>query len=205
MARITKIVQQKKQNRVNLYLDGKFVFGLPLELVLEEGLKKGQVLSTEDIERLKRSNRRETIYNQVFSYATLRPRSKKEISDWFHRQGVPSGLRRKLLARLTRIGLVDDASFAKWWIEQRVTFRNFSRRFIKLELRRKGVEHDVIEQAFAEIEVPHEEDIARRAYEKRKKIWTGLSIQERKRKAYNFLARRGFSYDIIRRIVDGSN
>lgn len=200
---ITRIAPQKKdKNRVNVYLDGKFAFGLPLALVIERGFKKGQEIDQEEIDTLRDKDEEERIYNRLVAFATLRPRSVKEIQDWFGRKKVVLGMQEAAIGRVSKIGLVDDYLFSKWWVEQRTAFRGFSRKLLALELRKKGIERSLIEKVLAEVEIPTEEELARRAYEKKKQTWGGLSGPAMKRKAYGFLGRRGFSFDVIRRIVD---
>lgn len=141
----------------------------------------------------------EKIYNRVLRFATLRPRSEKEITYWFQRKKVPQDLREGCFNRLKSIGLVDDIAFAKWWIDQRLTFRPKSRRALFVELRQKGVDRKIIEQA---LEVVDDKSIASSLKRRRLLRLTHLPVEIRQRKLSDFLARRGFSWETIKAVVD---
>jgi len=76
---------------------------------------------------------------KLLKFATVRPRSEKEIGDWLKRKKIPTSLAPGLFKRLRRLNLVDDRQFARWWIEERLEFKPKPERVLFLELRKKGL------------------------------------------------------------------
>ncbi len=202
---VTRIVQQKDQNRVSVYLDGKFAFGVTLESLLSNHLKVGQELSGGQIDTLKEQSNQDKVFTRVLRFVTSRPHSEREIKLWFKKKKVDEVVQGVALNRLTKLGLVDDLAFAKWWIEQRNTFRPKPIRVLKMELRQKGVSSDVIEEALGGSESPSELETARKVVAKKAERFLKMPYEERKKRLSNFLAMRGFSWEVIKKIVDELN
>lgn len=203
MATITRIVQQKDQKRVNIYLDGKFAFGLTLESLMSNSLKVGQELSSEEVGILKNQSDKDKVFARVLRFVTSRPHSEKEVNLWFKKKKVDDqDVIKSVFDRLKKLELVDDEKFAKWWIEQRNTFRPKPRRVLKQELRMKGISDDIFENAYAEVETIGDLVIAKKLAEKRWQRLKSLPQKEAKQKLMQFLAMRGFSWDIVRGVID---
>lgn len=142
----------------------------------------------------------QALLNAAFRFLSFRPRSSKEVSDFLRKKTRKAYVAPEVLTRVTdrliELGYVDDEKFASWWIESRQKTKPRGMRLIKQELKQKGITTDAIEN------VP-EDVIARRAVEKKLEIWKKLSKPEQKKKLYDFLGRRGFSYNTIARVIDG--
>ncbi|MEK7521692.1 MAG: regulatory protein RecX [Patescibacteria group bacterium] len=198
---VTRLSQQKKNNRVNVYLDGKFAFGVTLESALENHLKVGKELSQGKIETLRGKDFKDKIFAKLLSFASRRPHSQKEISLWFKKKNVPEELYVDLFNRLKNIGLLNDEEFARWWVEQRVHFRSSPKKMLKLELRGKGISDEITEKVLGESETTPDIELARKVLVKRfGKIPELVNLKEKKR-VYDFLLRRGFSYDTIKQVL----
>lgn len=204
MPQITRIVQQKDQNRVNVYLDGKFAFGITLESLLQNSLSVGKELTKEQIDSLKEQSSQDKIFARALRFVTSRPHSEKEIRLWFRRKKLDkdTGLQEKVLDRLKKLGLVNDLAFAKWWIEQRTTFRPKPERVMKQELRMKGIKDEIIEEALEDTETDTDIEIAKKLALKRWERLKTLPGNVAKQKLLQFLAGRGFSYDVARDAID---
>lgn len=202
MPTITRIQQQKDANRANIYLDGKFAFGIPLEVLLKYHLNVDKEISSEVIEVLKNEDAEEKIYSRAVNFATIRPRSEKEIKDWFKRKKVPDDVVEVVFNRLKNLNLVDDLNFAKWWIDQRKTFRPKSKRFIQFELRKKGISSEIITELLSEWSSEDEGNIALSLGAKRHKRLTHLPVDEQRKKLTAFLAARGFSWSEVKKVID---
>lgn len=83
---ITKLKAQKNKNRVNLFLDNKFAFGLSLNEVVKLGLAVGQELSQKEIEKIAFSSQLEKLYNKTLNLLSYRPRSEKEIRNYLRKK-----------------------------------------------------------------------------------------------------------------------
>src|SRR3972149_4272596 len=202
MSTITQIKPQKNNKRVNIYLDGKFGFGLDVESLMTLSLKAGTELTEDKIQEIVKKAEFQKTLDKLLKFATLRPRSEKEIRDWFRRKKVHESLTPKLFERLTRIDLVDDKKFAEWWVGQRLQFKFKSKRDLENELRMKGVNRDIVSQVISEL--VSQADAVRMAKELLEKIkyrWERLPRLEAEKKMSEYLARKGFNWEIIRKLV----
>ena len=201
MSVITAIKPQKNQKRVNVYLDEKFGFGIDLENFIKLKLKIEQELADDEVAGIVKKAEFQKTLDKLLRFATLRPRSEKEVKDWFRRRKVHESLHKDLFDRLNRLELVDDKKFAAWWVEQRQTFKPKSLRILNNELRIKGIKKETIEEVLGSIKVD-EEKIARELLAKRSYRWKALPARDAKQKAYEYLSRKGFGWEIIKKTVD---
>ena len=81
---------------------------------------------------------------------TGRARTRKELADKLASRNVPDDIATRLLDRFTEVGLIDDAAFARLWVQQRQEGRGLARRALAQELRRKGVDDEVAREALDE-------------------------------------------------------
>ena len=191
-------VQTRNPQRVNIYLDGEFAFGLAR--IVAAWLTVGRVLSDEEIAGFKEQDTQEVAYLHALRLLNYRVRSSAEIQKKLAEKGYDEPVIEKVLARLLQNGLINDAQFAQTWVENRGAFRPRSRRALTMELRRKGVAEETIEQALAETQ--DEEELA---YQAGQRLAQRLAHAERKEfrmKLLAFLGRRGFNFETILPVVD---
>lgn len=201
MPTITSIKPQKSGKRVNIYLDNKFGFGLDLENYLKLSLKVEQELTEDEIEKIVKKAEFQKTLDKLLRFATLRPRSEKEIKGYFKRKKVHPSLTEELFSRLNRLDLVDDKKFAQWWIEQRQTFKPKSLRILNNELRIKGIKKETIQEVLSDIRI-NETEIVKQLLEKKSYRWKNLPEREAKQKAYEYLSRKGFSWEMVKNLLD---
>src|SRR4030043_1786767 len=125
---ITSIKSQKNGKRVNIYLDGKFGFGLDIENYIKFGLKVEQTVTDEKIEEIIKKAEFQLNLDKLLRFATLRPRSESEIRGWMKRKKVHDSLKNDLFSRLKHLELIGDENFARWWIEQRLQYKPKAKR-----------------------------------------------------------------------------
>lgn len=200
MAIITQIKPQKNNKRVNVYLDGEFSFGLDLENYMKLGLKVGQELSEEEVEEIIKKAEFQKVLDKLLHYTSFRPRSEREIYNWLRKYKVHESLHEELFNRLKRFELVGDEKFAKWWVGQRLQFKNRSVRELANELYKKGIDREIIKTVLEESEID-EESSAKKLLEKRTFAWRKYKGYEKKKKMTDYLARKGFSWDVIKKVV----
>ena len=197
MKKITAIsVQKKNPNRVNIYLDGEYAFGVAR--ITSAWLKNGDELSDEKISKLLAEDAREWAYQQALLYLSYRARSEKEIRQNLRKHEMPEEVIEETIERLRKAGLANDNEFAQAWVENRSTFRPRSRRALAMELRQKGLDDETVHSAVSGVD---EEALAYEAAQKRLGRLKGLEWNEFRKKLSEFLARRGFSYSVIAPIV----
>ena len=191
------VVQKKNKERVNVYLDGKFAFGLAAIEAIK--LRRGQVLSDKDIAELESRDDAEKARQRALKFLEYRPRSVDEVRRYLEGKGYPLEIVEQTIERLTQAGLLDDRAFARFWLDNRAAFRPRSGRALRYELRQKGLSTDIIAEILDE---NHDEsEAAYRAALSQARRWRGLDAASFCFKLSNFLARRGFSYEIARTVT----
>lgn len=189
-------VQQRNKERANLYLDGAYAFSITM---LEAArLKVGQRLSDAEVSQLRQQADADKAYERALRFLTYRPRSEAEVIKYLASKGVMPPVQQEILARLRRLGLVDDEAFARFWVESREQGRPSGRLALRSELRLKGVSDSVIESA---LEAVDQEEGAYRAAQKQARRYPDLNDRESQQKLGAFLMRRGFPYSVAKATV----
>jgi len=189
--------QPKSRERVGVYLDGAYAFGL--QAIVAATLRLGQSLSDEQIADLRQRDARERVYDQALLLLSYRPRSMEEVRLYLASKQVPEGLIAETVARLAQAGLVDDQAFASYWVENRESFRPRGLAALRQELRRKGVDPEAIEAALSSV------DEESSAYRVARPLALRLGHADRetfRRKLGGYLTRRGFTYETTRETVE---
>lgn len=196
--KITALREQKRnKDRVNVYLDGEYAFSLGTQLAAE--LQEGSFLLAAELHELQRRDSFANAYKKALDYLAYRPRSRNELSDYLRGKRVPERIIEEVLGGLAREELVDDLAFAQYWVENRERFRPRSRALLSYELRRKGLDEEVISEALTAVD---EEESARRVAHQRASRYIRLDEKSFRQKMGQFLRRRGFTYRLIREVVD---
>lgn len=147
----------------------------------------------------------------AIAYISIHLRSEAEIRGYLQKRAarfhMPETAILMALERLKELRLVDDAAYARMFVESRMRSRPKGERLIRMELKTKGVQPDVIDAACGELfeknsDVSTERDLARRAIEKKWLLWRKLSRIDQKQKIYRYLASRGFSSSSIYSLID---
>ena len=196
--RITAIEpQQKNPQRVNIYLDGEFAFGLAVVVVA--WLRVGQELGEEKVASLKMQDEREITYQKALHFLSYRPRSSAELRQNLSKRGITESLIEETLNRLQSTGLVNDEAFARAWVENRNTFHPRGKPALRMELRRKGLSDEIVQSVLES--QGNEAALAFMTARKYARRLLGLEWPEFRQKLSGFLARRGFSYTTLAPVV----
>ena len=185
-------VQKKDPNRVSVYLDGKFAFGL--DRLVAAWLHPDQELSQEQIGELRERDTLEKARSAALRLLNTRPRSEKELQSRLTAKGFDQACIEHTLSSLKEQGLVGDESFAKEWVENRATFRPRGRRLLAQELRQKGVADETVRETLEELEP--EEELAYRAAQAHLSHMSVEDWPSFREKMGAYLLRRGFSYTV---------
>ena len=121
------------------------------------------------------------------------------MDGWCLRKKVDESDKEKFKQRLYELELLGDTKFAVWWIESRMRFRPKSRRELFYELKQKGIDNKVIEEAI--VKVGHDDlDEVKKIVEKNEKKFVKFEGEEKKRKVWEYLGRKGFGWDVISKV-----
>ena len=193
LRRITSIEPQKRAGsvRVDVFLDGSFGFSLGEELAAK--LSTGALLSELEVAEYQREDGIHQVCDAALVLLSYRPRSISELRGRLLRRGFDPALVDDAMERLKAMGLVDDAAFAQFWVENRQNHRPRGRRLLQAELRAKGIGKEIVDGL---LPGDDEEDTAAYLAAKRKvRSIGGLAWPEFRKKLGDYLLRRGFGYE----------
>lgn len=212
--KITNISSQvKNKDRVNISVDGKYRFSLDIFQVGELGIKVGKDYSEEELLELETESQFGKLYGRALEYTMMRPHSAKEVRDYLWRKtrttktrnrktgemkerpGVAQEVADRVYERLVEKGYIDDEKFTRWWIENRNQIKGSSRRKLANELRAKGVDAAIIDQALNSTERNDREEL-------KKVIAKKAARYDDEQKFMQYLARQGFSFDDIKAVLE---
>ena len=129
------------------------------------------------------------------------PRTASELAQRLRAKGIPDEVATEVLDRFADVGIVDDAVFARMWVDSRHRTRGLSARALGQELRRKGVDESLVREAVDQLD-PDDEVATARALVRRKLPPTrGLATEARVRRVAGMLARKGYPAGLAFRVV----
>ena len=203
---ITSIrAQARSPERVSVYLDDAFAFGIHRDILLEFDIRKGAEL---DVETQTRILRRDSFFrarSAAFRLLAYRNRTCAEISRKLERSEYPAEIAAAVVDHLKVIGLVDDTRYAANYAEVRFRSGGYGPARIRSDLQRKGIGRVEAAAAVAEV-FNSQEEILDKARDLARKRWERLKREpddrKRNKKLYDYLARRGYPFDVIHRIVE---
>ncbi len=200
--RITALEPQANNpERVNLFVDGRFMLGASAAIVLQMGLHVEEDISQEQLEQLRNEEAEQQAVDRAFNFLSYRPRSREEVRRYLLRKQTAPEIIEAALARLDRLDFVNDRAFAGFWIENREQFSPRGSRALKNELRLKGVDREVVDEL-----VDEEQDEQRALLAGRKKAISlarlpNIDYATFRTRLGSFLLRRGFGYEVATRTV----
>lgn len=215
--KITAITAQIRDvDRVNISIDGKYRFSLDISQLATLGVRVGLEIDDEKLAQLETESQFGKLYVRALEYTLLRPHSSREIRDYLwrktratkyksmktgeikEREGVPESIVERVFERLEERGYIDDTKFARYWVENRNQTKGTSLRKLTAELQAKGVDRAIIEASLAESSRSDDGELRKVVDKKRRRY-----PDDRAFTAY--LARQGFRYDDIVRVLSGAS
>lgn len=133
---------------------------------------------------------------------TLAPRTRGQLADALRKRGIPDETADEVLSRFEDVGLIDDAAFARAWVESRHYSRGLAGRALSAELKQRGVSADEIRAAIEERLGPDAEvSAARRLIDRKLESTRGLPPEQRTRRLAGMLARKGYPAGLAFRVI----
>ncbi|MFD7947527.1 recombination regulator RecX, partial [Streptomyces sp. NPDC059744] len=139
--------------------------------------------------------------NVCLRLLTGTPRTRKQLADALRKREIPDEAAEEVLSRFEDVGLIDDAAFADAWVESRHHGRGLARRALVRELRTKGVDSAVIDEAIGQLDSEQEEETARELVARKLRSTRGLDRDRRLRRLAGMLARKGYGEGMALRVV----
>lgn len=209
--KITKLTEQvKNPERVNVFVDEKYLFSLDISQIIDLKIKVGREICQQELECLKQASLFGKLYSRSLKYALIRPRSIREMKDYLWRLTqpklaqngkkqvtYPSFLAEKVLERLIQKNYVNDQIFAKFWITNRNQRKGISERKLIQELSKKGISREIIRTTLAEGIRDDKSEL--------QKIIVKKSSKYDNQKLFKYLLSKGFNYDDIKEALADLN
>ena len=137
---------------------------------------------------------------------TGQARSRKELADKLAKKNVPGDVAERLLDRFEEVGLVDDEAYARAWIASRQPGKGLAGRALAQELRRKGVDDEIVREAVSEIDPEDELTAARALVRKKVRSLRNVDRTVATRRLVGMLARKGYgsgtAFSVVREELD---
>ena len=197
---VTRIsAQARTSDRLNIDLDGEFAFGLATNVALEYRVTLGTVIDEDLAAELWVAEEAAQAKATALNLLARRPRAEKELATGLRQRGYGPAAIATAVDRMRELGYLDDVDFARRWVANRAGVSPRGGRLMEMELRQKGVAQDVAREAIDEADL---DDLAtaRSVAETRMRRYADLDPPTQRRRLSAFLARRGFSPDVIRTI-----
>ncbi len=202
---LVKLTPQRRSGRWNLYFNEGTVLGVSTTLLADFHLRIGQSLTPQQFQRLETASWQEKSYQKALRLLGRRQQSENEIREKLEQylyRFLPVGKRdiviKTVIRKLQKQGLINDLEFARWWTTQHLS-RGWSRRQLWQELKRKGINKEVISQVLANYQ---EEQSLRSLLRKKWKQWHNMTNAEKKRKIWLWGRNRGFNSETIEEVID---
>ena len=200
--RITALRPTKRDpDRISVDVDGSFAFALPATLVADQRLEVGDALDGERVSALLAADQASRATEAALVFLSYRPRAEKEVRDRLRRGGYEQDAIDHAISRLHEWRYLDDADFARRWVENRTAHRPRGKRLLQQELRHKGIDTETARDAIDDADLDETgaaEELARR----RLPAYAGDDPAAIRRRLGAYLARRGYGYDVIRIALD---
>jgi regulatory protein len=141
----------------------------------------------------------EKFYNKALRFLSFRPRSEKEVRENLKKKKASESIVELVIRKLKEQKFLDDKEFTNWWIEQRTLIKLKPKRVIKMELKQKGIDDELIDELLEKVSL-HVPDLekAKRIVEKKIQKYKSSEPFKTKEKLGRYLASKGFDYDTIK-------
>ena len=203
---VTSIVPSpRKEGRFDVLVDGRDFATVSLDIIERLDLGVGTALTPARERALLEEAEALATYDRALNLLAVQARSSRDLRRRLIQKGEPEALVEKALARLTTVGLLDDAQFARQLARSKALGQGASKRRVQQEMFKRGVAREVADEAITEVfeeEQVDETENAEAAARKKLRTLGGVDAPTRRRRLYGFLARRGYAPDAIRETLE---
>lgn len=196
---ITAIERIRFKRRADVSLDGEKALSLSVEIIILERLAVGTEMTAERVAAISAEDERQRAVEGALRLLSAGPRSELELQQRLRRRGLTKPAVEAAVTRMRELGYLDDAAYARMYVESRQASTPRSRRYLAFELGRKGVDRALTAGA---IEGVSDEVAAYEAAQRRLRSLRGQDFATFQRRLGAFLTTRGFGYGVARATVD---
>jgi regulatory protein len=198
---ITSIEQQKNNKRYNIYLDNEFAFELSEELKLKYGLSIGEEIEQSFIDEILRNEEQNKVISYALKLLSYRQKTETEMYKALQRKGFDEVYIEYTINYLKKNKYINDFEYAKMYINDKQNLYKYGPIRIRFDLLRKGISKEIINSILV-INSDDEYDNAFELALKKQSSYIGQDKYSIYRKLGGFLQRKGYSYDVISRVLD---
>ena len=202
MKKITKIEYQKNnKDRVNVYLDDNFAFGIDLNIMIKHSLAKNMELEDEFIEEILKAEEEISVYNYALSVLSRYAKSEKQLILKLKEKGYDISFIDNAILKLKQQKYLDDERYSEALINSKINVSKYGKRRIKETLYEKGIDREIIDEKINQLS--DEEELKRACYLLTKKLKSVKEDDTRKLsiKLTNFLINKGFEFGTVKKAV----
>ncbi len=201
---VTKILEQKRRpNRRNIHLDGKFAFGLNVNVVAQFRLREGLELSAEQVAQIAAGELRQEVFDKAMALLGRRLHARAELKRKLMRLEYGEAVIDGVLDDLTQLGYLDDARFATVKASSAAKNRHHGKNRARVDLLKSGVDRETARRALEDVYDAHDSlAVARQLAQKQAPRLRRLHPLTARRRLAGMLLRRGFEYDTVRPVID---
>lgn len=202
---ITKLTVQKNDpDRMSVFVEGTFAFGVHQDLVLKHRLHTGRVLTSEEQQEIVDEDRIAKAKGRALDYLAHKPRTEAEVHRKLQQKDYPPSVIERVVAYLRDRGYLNDAEYTEEYVRRRFSVKGYGPVRIEQELRKRGVDRTLVEATVEDFFAEADPLAAARAHAEKGWSRIGREDDPRKRrdKLYRYLTRRGYTYDTVRQVID---
>jgi regulatory protein len=137
----------------------------------------------------------------VLRQLAMAPRSRAQLEQKLAQRDCPVDVAAAVLDRMTEVGLIDDPAYAQMLVRSQQAGRGLAKRALARELRTKGIDDDLAQEALASISDADERSRARELVDKKLRAMNGLGIEVQTRRLAGMLARKGYSPNLTYAVI----
>lgn len=200
MENIKLLSVRRDHGRAALTLSNGETLVMPRAMLKERPYRGGTPFDREAFDAFLSERSYPFAMEKAVALLAMRPRTQQEIADALRKNAYPTRTIARVMARLDEAGYINDTNFAEQWAASR-TGKGMGARRIRMELRRRGVDGDAIDEALSSID---EDEMLSGALKAARKAASGKDISDPKdrQKVLAALARRGYGYSEAKQALD---
>lgn len=201
---ITKIEKQKKnKDRWNVFIDGAFASGVNSDTLLKFQLKSGDEIDENKLKEIQDFD--EYLYSKkiAFDFLSYRIRSEKELKDKLKGKDISRASIERTIEHLKELKLINDEEFARQLISEKLSSKPAGKAVLRQKLMQKGISFKLSEEILKEyFSEDNEKEFVISNFDKYFRRVEGLDRQQKRKKMFDYLARKGFDFDIIKQVIN---